>query len=159
MELGSGRANLSALQDKRSILRCILALNGHFQGQNHPFKKKRILKSARAKRHCIPGQIWHLTHRCHKREFLLRFGRDRRRWSEWLFQAEKRYGLRILNYMVTSNHIHLLVLDDGGRDVIPNSIKLIAGRTGQEYNQRKNRKGAFWEDRYHATGIQKKVDF
>jgi len=31
---------------------------------------------------------------------------------------------------------------------------LIAGRTGQEYNQRKNRKGAFWEDRYHATAVQ-----
>ena len=27
----------------------------------------------RAKRHYIPGQIWHLTHRCHKREFLLKF--------------------------------------------------------------------------------------
>ncbi len=24
---------------------------------------------------------------------------------------------------------------------------------GQEYNQRKNRNGAFWEDRYHATAI------
>ena len=41
------------------------------------------------------------------------------------------------------------------RDVIPNSIKLIAGRTGKEYNQRKSRKGAFWEDRYHATAIEK----
>ena len=24
----------------------------------------------------------------------------------------------------------------------------------QEFNQRKNRKGAFWEDRYHATAIE-----
>jgi len=30
---------------------------------------------------------------------------------------------------------------------------LIAGRAGQEYNQRKERKGAFWEDRYHATAV------
>ncbi len=27
---------------------------------------------ARAKRHYIPEQIWHLTHRCHKQEFLLK---------------------------------------------------------------------------------------
>ncbi len=47
------------------------------------------------------------------------------------------------------------MVGDGDRDVIPNSIKLIAGRTGQEYNQRKSRKGAFWEDRYHATAIEK----
>jgi REP-associated tyrosine transposase len=33
-------------------------------------------------------------------------------------------------------------------------MQLIAGRTAQEYNQRKNRHGAFWEDRYHATAIQ-----
>ncbi len=58
--------------------------------------------------------------------------------------------------MVTSNYIHLLVTDDPNdkRDVIPNSIKLIAGRTAQEYNIRKKRKGAFWEDRYHATAIE-----
>jgi putative transposase len=31
---------------------------------------------------------------------------------------------------------------------------LVAGRTGQEYNQRKWRKGAFWEDRSHATAIE-----
>ncbi|MFH1951583.1 MAG: transposase [Pseudomonadota bacterium] len=46
------------------------------------------------------------------------------------------------------------MVGDEDRDVIPNSIKLIAGRTGQEYNQRKNRKGAFWEDRYHATAVE-----
>jgi putative transposase len=33
-------------------------------------------------------------------------------------------------------------------------MQLIAGRTGQEYNQRKKRKGAFREDRYHATAVQ-----
>ena len=107
---------------------------------------------ARANRHYIQDYVWHITHRCHKREFLLRFLKDRKRWVHWLFEAKKRYGLRILNYTVTSNHIHLLVIDSG-REVIPKSIQLVAGRTAQEYNQRKNRKGAFWEDRYHATAI------
>jgi putative transposase len=54
---------------------------------------------------------------------------------------------------VTSNHILLLVKDTGG-DVIDQSIQLIAGRTAQEYNQRKNRHGAFWEDRYYAIAIE-----
>ena len=53
---------------------------------------------ARAKRHYIPGHIWHITHRCHKREFLLKFAKDRRRWLQWLFEAKKRYGVAILNY-------------------------------------------------------------
>ncbi len=55
--------------------------------------------------------------------------------------------------MVTSNHVHLLVKDTGGQ-VIAQSMQLIAGRTAQEYNQRKGRGGAFWEDRYHATAIE-----
>ena len=84
----------------------------------------------------------------------MKFARDRSRYLRWLFEAKKRYGLRVLNYMVTSNHIHLLVRDIGEREVIPNSIQLIAGRTGQAYNQRKNRKGAYWEDRYHATAVE-----
>jgi putative transposase len=108
----------------------------------------------RANRHYIPGCVWHITHRCHKKEFLLKFARDRRRYHHWLFEAKKRFGLSVLTYMVTSNHIHLLVRDSGERDVIPNSIQLIAGRTGQEFNRRKKRKGAFWEDRYHATAVE-----
>ena len=62
--------------------------------------------------------------------------------------------MRILNYIVTSNHIHLLVADDGYSDAIPRSMQLLAGRIGQEYNQRKNRQGAFWQDRYHAAAVQ-----
>jgi len=109
---------------------------------------------ARANRHYIPGHVWHITHRCHKREFLLRFARDRRRWLQWLFEGKKRFGTCILNYAVTSNHIHLLVRDGQEGEVIPQTMQLIAGRTGQEYNQRKNRNGAFWEDRYHATAVE-----
>jgi putative transposase len=92
---------------------------------------------ARANRHYIPGCVWHITHRCHKKEFLLRFARDRRRWLQWLFEGKKR-----------------LVRDDQEREVIPQTMQLIAGRTGQEYNQRKDRQGAFWEDRYHATAVE-----
>jgi len=110
---------------------------------------------ARANRHFLSGYVWHITHRCHKKEFLLKLVKDRQRLLYWLFEAKKRYGLCILNYIITSNHIHLLVSDKGrAHDCIPGSIQLIAGRIGQEYNQRKKRKGAFWEDRYHATAVQ-----
>ncbi len=107
---------------------------------------------ARANRHHLPGYLWHITHRCHKKEFLLKFDKDKKRWISWLFEAKKRFGLCVLNFTVTSNHIHLLVYD-GKEDVIPKSIQLIAGRTAREFNIRKNRRGAFWEDRYHATAV------
>jgi putative transposase len=107
----------------------------------------------RAHRHYLPGYAWHITHRCHKKEFLLKLPEDRQLYIHWLSEAKNRYALSVLNYIVTSNHIHLLVVDTG-RGVISKSMQLIAGRTGQEYNRRENRRGAFWEDRYHATIVQ-----
>jgi len=106
----------------------------------------------RANRTFTSGYVWHITERCHDRKFLLRFLKDRQRWRAWLFEARKRFGLCVLNYIATSNHVHLLVRDQG-RDEIPASLQLVASRTAREYNQRKARRGAFWEDRYHATCV------
>jgi hypothetical protein len=32
----------------------------------------------RAGRHFLPGHVWHLTHRCHHKSFLLKFACERR---------------------------------------------------------------------------------
>ena len=106
----------------------------------------------RAHRYYVPGHVWHITHRCHQKEFFLKFSKDRNRWVQWLYEARKRFGLSVLNYVVTSSHIHLLAADRGEGE-IARSMQLVAGRVAQEYNLRKNRKGAFWEDRYHATSV------
>ena len=46
----------------------------------------------RANRHFLSGHLWHITHRCHEREFLLKFARDR--LSDWEIQAPpKRYSV------------------------------------------------------------------
>ena len=107
----------------------------------------------RAHRHFLPGHVWHITHRCHEQAYLLKFAIDRACWIRWLYEARRRYGLCVLNYMVTSNHVHLLVQAERSR-AIATSMQLVAGRTAQAYNRRKSRKGAFWEDRYHATAVQ-----
>ena len=62
--------------------------------------------------------------------------RRRERYVHWLFEAKKRFGLCLLNYMVTSNHIHLPV-KDADRNVIAQSMQLIASRTAQEFNRLK----------------------
>lgn len=107
----------------------------------------------RANRYYAYGNIWHITHRCHKKDFLLRFQKDRLCWIHWLFEAKKRFGISILNYIVTSNHIHLLVRDVCPHGDLSQFMQLLQSRTAQEYNKRKKRKGAYWEDRYHATAI------
>lgn len=108
----------------------------------------------RAKLFHISGFPLHITHRCHNRDFLLKFSKDRMRWLHWLLEAKKRYGLTVLGYAITSNHIHLLSLSDRRPWVIPLSLQLVASRTAREYNLRKARSGAFWEDHYHATVVE-----
>ena len=73
-----------------------------------------------------------------------------------MIAAKKAFELCVLNFAITSNHIHLLILDcghDAGL-AIPRSLHLAAARVAQEFNIRKNRRGAFWEDRYHATAVE-----
>ena len=106
----------------------------------------------RANRFFLAGHVWHITHRCHEKQYLLRYARDRQRWRYWLFESRKRFGLCVLNYIATSNHVHLLVRDRGQGE-IARSLQLISGRCAQEFNQRKQRHGAFWQDRYHATAV------
>ena len=55
----------------------------------------------RANRYFLPGYIWHITHRCHKREFLLPFSRDKKRWLYWFFEAKKRVN-SLLTYFFLS---------------------------------------------------------
>ena len=106
----------------------------------------------RANRHFVPGQIWHLTQRCINRSFLFGVPEERDRWCYWLGEASRRFGLCVLNYIATSNHVHLLV-EDKGLGEIAQAMQLIAGRIGQEFNVRNSRSGPFWQDRYHATAV------
>jgi putative transposase len=60
---------------------------------------------------------------------------------QWLFEAKKRYGLIILNYTVTSNIYTSWCLMKKGKNVIPQSIKLIDGRTPKSTIRERKGKG------------------
>src|SRR4030042_965182 len=47
----------------------------------------------RANRHHLASYVWHITQCCHRKQFLLKFARDRRAWMRWLYEARKRHGL------------------------------------------------------------------
>jgi putative transposase len=108
----------------------------------------------RANRTYLPGLIWHITHRCHDRAFLLKNSPDKREWKRWISESKKRYGLRVLDYAITDNHIHLLAEDRDPGSSIASSMQLSAGCTAQRHNSVHSRRGAFWEDRYHATAVE-----
>lgn len=106
----------------------------------------------RANRYIIPGNTYHLTHRCHDREFLLKFARDRNRYRQRLREAARTGELSLLTYNITSNHVHLVVYAADAEQVAV-FMQQAAGEFARDYNRRKERRGAFWEGRYHATMV------
>ncbi len=106
----------------------------------------------RANRYLLPDHACHVTHRCHDRSFLLRFARDRDGYRARLREACAATGVRILTYCITSNHVHL-VTSTNDRATIAGLMQRFEGDHARAYNRRKQRSGAFWEGRYHATMI------
>ena len=108
----------------------------------------------RANRYIVPGQIYHVTHRCHDRSFLFKFGKDRDAYRSMLRNRLERFPISVLGYCLTSNHTHLLLKVDGlAHEVLARFMQTLEGDFAQHYNLRKRRKGAFWSDRYHAVMI------
>jgi len=107
----------------------------------------------RANRYFVSGQVYHLTHRCHDRQFLLKFARDRNAYRMKLREALCRFEVSLLDHCLTSNHVHLVVCATGPEQ-ISRLMQMVAGEFGQSYNRRKQRSGAYWEDRFHSTMIE-----
>ena len=108
----------------------------------------------RANRYIVAGAAYHVTHRCHNRDHLLRFSRDRDAYRAMLRgQLAVRPDIRLLTYCITSNHVHLLLTSRGSDESISGLMQALEGEFAQAYNRRKNRSGAYWGDRFHATMI------
>lgn len=96
----------------------------------------------------------HVTHRCHRRQFLLDTDIDRRQYVRRLRESGRRFpAVRVLNYTLTSNHVHLLVWSPR-MDDLSLMIKWLHGTFAGDFNRRHHRSGAFWGGRFHSTLVQ-----
>jgi hypothetical protein len=58
----------------------------------------------RAHRLRVEGGVFHLTHRCHNRAFLLRFARDREDYRARMRAKLREFDVFLLDYCLTCNH-------------------------------------------------------
>jgi len=96
---------------------------------------------------------YHISQRCHKRSFFLKFREDRDNYLRRLWEAKRKYDVDLYNYAVTSNHVHLLLSADDGRS-IPEFMCYLSGRMAQDHNRRKGKRGAFWDGPFRPTLVQ-----
>ena len=62
----------------------------------------------------------------------------------------RHFELALLDYCLTSNHVHLLV-DAEEKLEVSGFMREVAGEFARQYNQRKGRINAVWGDNFHAT--------
>ncbi|MFO7820495.1 MAG: transposase [Lentisphaeria bacterium] len=106
-------------------------------------------------RHWGNNACYHITHRCHERRYLFRFVKYRDMYRKYLFEAARRFNISVLSYVVTSNHVHLLVATGRrGRPQVSEALQHVHGEMGQHYNIAKKREGSFWSNRFHATWVE-----
>lgn len=108
----------------------------------------------RANRYILPGFTYHVTHRCHNQSFLFRFALDRNAYRKMLRERLQSFPISLLTYCITSNHTHLLLrVQEGREEMLGRFMQSLEGDFAQYYNLRKKRNGAFWGDRYHAVMV------
>ena len=98
------------------------------------------------------GALHHVTLRCNNKEFLF----DEESWRmfmDLLAEACHRFEVRLRDYCLMTNHVHVdfQVPADG---VLSNYMHWLANVFAKRFNLRRNRKGHFWENRFHSTIIQ-----
>lgn len=107
----------------------------------------------RSSDYLVSGNTYHLTQRCHGREFLLRLAKDRDTCREWLRVGVQRYDVPVYGYCITSNHIHVLA-HAKDEEAVSGLMHLVTGATAKRFNVRKERTGSMWEHPFHCTAVE-----
>ena len=103
----------------------------------------------RANRYVVPGKLYHLTHRCHNRQFLFKFARDRDQYRQLLWKRVQEFPVTVFAYCITCNHTHVMATSES-EEALSQWMQQVEGQFAQSYNRRR----AFWSDRYHCTMIE-----
>lgn len=107
----------------------------------------------RASQYLLEGYTYHLTHRCHGGEFLLRHRRDRARYREWLRTGVRRFKVPVFGYSITRNHVHIIA-HASTREAVGSLMHLASGSVAKSYNVRMHRRDSMWEHPYRCTVVQ-----
>jgi putative transposase len=106
----------------------------------------------RSNRYLVAGYTYHLTQRCHNREFYLKRVRERDVYRKWLREGMRRFDVSVYAYTVTHNHTHVVAHADD-LESLTGMMHLASGSTANQYNLRTGHSGSLWEHPFQCTLI------
>jgi REP element-mobilizing transposase RayT len=100
----------------------------------------------------VPGGYYHLVTRGVNGRAIFIDDADRRRFLALLSIASRRSRWTVHAWCLMTNHYHLLIeATDGG---VSEGIRLLNGRYAQFFNERHDRRGHLWGDRFRVTRVE-----
>jgi putative transposase len=100
-----------------------------------------------------PGGTMHVVARCNNREFWIAAPEDFGILLDHLGEMGVAYKIRLFAYSLMSNHIHLL-LQAPDADSLGRPLRWFMTQTSKTFNRLRNRRGHFWERRYHGCLVE-----
>jgi putative transposase len=97
--------------------------------------------------------VVHITCHCAVGERLLKFGIDRDHYCQRLKQTASDFGIEILNYVISEDHLHL-VFEAESPDEITRAMKALQGSVARYLNGRLERAGKVWAGTFIPTVVQ-----
>jgi putative transposase len=100
--------------------------------------------------HLQLGYCYHITVRCNNHEFRLTRLPCRQVFLYILKKAIEKYDFKLYSLCIMSNHIHYLI-EPKAPENIPKIMHYLNWFSAMAFNRMLNRRGHFWEKRYHKT--------
>lgn len=116
-----------------------------------------VVRMPRVARNALPDGMFHVTARGVAREPIFRDGIDYADFERQLFRVRDAYAWTLHAYCLLPNHYHLVV--EAKRRDLSTGMQKLNGRYAQRFNQRYDRVGHVFQNRFSSYVIESEEHF
>jgi len=109
-------------------------------------------------REIIQGVTYHCYTRCHGKRNLFNSSYVRKYLIEAIIMCQEKYMFELIAAEPVGNHIHLIIKTVENCETISSIMQYIKARIAEKYNRSTGETGAFWNERFGSTIIEKSDD-
>jgi len=109
-------------------------------------------------REVLQGVTYHCFTRCHGKKNLFHSSYVRKYLIDAIVMCQEKYKFELIAAEPVGNHIHLIIETIENRETISSIMQYIKARIAEKYNRSTGETGAFWNERFGSTIIEKSED-
>ena len=119
---------------------------------NFPFLLKGGVKIPRRERRLYISSYYHIMIQGINKLNIFKTNIEKNTYLKYLNEEKKKYGIKILAYVIMDNHLHLLIYDEKEENV-SKWMQIVNTKYAKFYNKEHNRVGYVYRDRFKSKPI------